>query len=241
MRGSTRKGISPLIAGVLYFAIAIAGITIVVQTGTPALTKMKDVAAIDQAKDSLSNLDRIISLVSEEGRGSARVVPLQIKKGAITISPQTDTISYELETSADVISPRTRKQVGSLVFSSEATVSVYNDSGSWILENEHLRVNITKGGTESSFVPLNSSQLVKQVYFKDKSTSLDGTVSIILDDNIASETGNGYTYAEQAGANLPRGRIVAYMNTTDASYKVYFTLQSGSDFLEMYVGDYNVN
>lgn len=241
MRRSTRKGISPLIAGVLYFAIAMAGVTIVVQTGSPALTKMKDVAAIDQAKDTLSNLDRIITLVSEEGRGSARVVPLQIKKGIIVVSPGTDTISYEIETSADVVSPRTKRQIGGLVFSSEANVRAYNDSSSWILENEHLRVNISMVGSSVSYAPINSSALVAEMYFKDKATALDGSISILLDDNPASETGNGYTYAEELGLNLPRGRVVAYMNTTDAAYKLYFTLQSGSDFLEVYAGDYYAN
>lgn len=233
-----RKAISPLIAGVLYFAIAVAGVTIVVQTGTPALTKMKDVAAIDQAKDTISNLDRIISLVSEEGRGSARVIPLQIKKGDIVVSPETDTISYEIDTQAEVVSPRTRKQIGSLLFASGASVSAYNTTSSWVIENEHLRVNITKNGTASSFAPLSTPSLVRGVYFKDGSVPVDGTVYISVDDNPLSESGMGYTYAEALGSGLSRGRVVAHMNTTDAEYNVYFTLQSGSDFLEIYVGEY---
>jgi len=233
-----RKGVSPLFAGVLYFAIVLAGITLVVQLGTPALSKMKDVAAIGQAKDTLSNLDRVISLVAEEGRGSSRVVPIQIKRGDILLLRDLDEISYEIDTEALVVSPRTKRKIGNLLFSSEATVRVYNDSSSWILENEHLRVNITKGGTSSSFVPLNASTLLKQIYFKDRGLSLDGNVSITVDDNPLAEAGYGYTYAEALGQHLPRGTIVAYLNTTDARYRIYFSLESGADFLEVYAGDY---
>ncbi len=234
-----RKGISPLFAGVLYFAIAIAGVTIVVQTGAPALANMKDVAAIDQAKDSLSNLDKIISLVAEEGRGSSRVVPLQIKRGDFVFSADLDTIAYEIDTKADVISPGTQNQVGALIFSSGSSVNVYDNGASWILENEHLRVNLTMAGNSSSYASLNTSGLIEGIYFKDTETPFDGTVEILIDELAAAGIGNGYTYAEEIGLNIARGRVIAHMNTTTAFYDVYFTLQSGSDFIDISVRNFN--
>ena len=236
-----KKGISPLFAGVLYFAIAIAGVTIVVQTGAPALSNMKDVAAIDQAKDSLSNLDKIISLVAEEGRGSSRVVPLQIKRGDFVFSADLDTIAYEIDTRAEVISPGTRTPIGALVFSSGSSVNVYDNGVSWILENEHIRFNMTMAGNSSYYAPLNTSGLVEDIYFKGTGTRFDGTVDILIDESIAAGNGTGYTYVEGTGLNIARGRVIAHLNTTTASYDVYFTLRSGSDFIDISVKNFNTH
>ncbi len=236
-----RKGISPLFAGVLYFAIAIAGVTIVVQTGAPALANMKDAAAIDQAKDSLSNLDKIISLVAEEGRGSSRVVPLQIKRGDFVFSADLDTIAYEIDTRAEVISPGTRTSIGALIFSSGSSVNVYDNGASWILENEHLRVNLTMAGNSSYYAPLNTSGLVEDIYFKGTGTHFDGTVDILIDESATAGNGTGYTYPEETGLNIARGRVIAHLNTTAASYDVYFTLRSGSDFIDISVKNFNIH
>lgn len=235
-----RKAISPLLAGALYIGIISAAIILVVEIGGPAIVKMQDVAALEQAKDALSNLDRVIGDVASEGTGSTRLVPVQIKKGNIFVESATDKTYYSLDTKAELISPRTRKDVGNMFFSSNANVEV-TDSGTEItVENEHWRVVFNKTGNSSEFAPINTSALIKSIYLKDAVRYLNATISVEVDADPASAVGNGYVYAQKTGKGLARGTVIAHVNNTAADYNLYFTLESGRDhFSEVAVRDYH--
>lgn len=142
-----RKGIEPLLASVLFVAISIIAITIVVQIGMPAIEKLQDMAAIEQAKGVLSNLDTVIRDVAVEGLGSTRVLSLELKKGNLVVDSLNNRIYYELKTYADIISPRSRKAIGNLIIASDSNVNVRENATHIVLENEHLRVSILKNQT----------------------------------------------------------------------------------------------
>lgn len=234
-----RKGIEPLLAGALYIGIAIAAVTAVISIGMPAIEKMTDVAAIDQAKDALTNMDRIIRQVAAEGFGSTRIVPLEIRKGDVVVNPAQDIMYYELETLAEVISPRTKSIIGNLIFSSNALVTVSENSTAITIENEHLDLIINKFNSNStSWQIINASRLVQSAYLIDEDKYLPGAVNILVDNDPNMESGPGYVYAEETGTNLPRGRAIAHINVTRADYDVWLTLESGADFFAVEVKNY---
>ena len=232
-----RKGIAPLLAGALYVGIVSVAVLIVVQAGAPALTKMQDVAAVDQAKDSLTNFDKIIQDVATEGKGSTRVVPIQLKKGDLTIDSSTDTIEYTLDTKAEIISPRTKRVVGNMIFKSNANAMVTDNGTDLIIENEHLIAVFNKTGNSTGFAQMNISSSIRSVYLKDTSTTFNGAIRIRIDGIASNEIGNGYVYAEKVGRDLARGRIIAHMNNSAADYDVYFTLESGRDHIFIEIPD----
>ena len=50
---------------------------------------------------------------------------------------------------------------------------------------------------------------------------------------MVSKSGNGYTIPEDLGYNLPYASVGAYLNNSYNPYYVNFTLESGTDFLEI--------
>lgn len=237
---TSRKAISPLLAGALYVGIVSVAILLVVQIGSPAITKMQDVAAVDQAKDALASLDKVLEEVASEGRGSTRVVPVQIKKGNIHVESANDKIYYTLDTKAEIISPRTKREIGSLFFSSNANVDVTDNGTDIIMENEHWIADFNKTGSSSGFAPLNTSFAIKHIYLKDAGNSLNARIFIRVDGSPASEAGNGYVYAQKTGRGLAKGTVIVHVNSTAADYNIYYTLESGRDhFSEVAVKDYN--
>ena len=236
----SRKGVSPLLAGALYVGIVSVALLIVVQIGSPAITKMQDVAAVDQAKDSFANLDKIIQDVASEGKGSTRVIPLQIKKGDVLFDSANDMIVYGIDTNAEMISPRTRRVVGNLIFGANTNVNVTDTGTDIIVENEHIIATFNKTGNSTNFTAIDANTILKSVFLKDANTTFDGTIKVRIDDSDANEVGNGYVYAEETGVRLARGRVIIHVNNTFADYDIYYTLESGRDhFNEISVRNFN--
>ena len=235
-----KKGVSPLLAGALYVGIVSVALLIVVQTGSPAIAKMQDIAAVDQAKDSFAGLDKVIQDVASEGKGSTRVVPVQIKKGDITIDSANDQIEYGLDTNAEMISPRTRRTVGNLIFGANTNVQVTDNGADIVVENEHIIATFNKTGNSTNYTYVNVSSAIKSIFVKDTNLTFDGAVRVRIDDTASNEIGNGYVRAEETGARLARGRIIVHVNNSFADYDVYFTLESGRDhFNEISVRNFN--
>ncbi|MCK4968618.1 MAG: hypothetical protein KAS12_06185, partial [Candidatus Aenigmarchaeota archaeon] len=210
----------------------------VVQTGMPAIEKMQDVSAIDQAKDMLANLDKVIREVATEGKSSTRVVPIQLKKGELYVDNESDKIYYLIETESQVVSPRTKVKVGNLYFASNANVEVQDNGTHFIMINEHEKIAFKKLGNSSNFVSINASELMTYMYLKDTGTYLGANLSIVVDDDATQEAGNGYTLAEATGTGLMRGRIIVHVNQSVSDYDIYFTLEGGADFMQVEVRNY---
>ncbi len=236
-----RKGVSPLLAGALYVGIVSIALLIVVQTGSPAITKMQDISAVDQAKDSFANLDKVIHDVASEGKGSTRVVPIQIKKGDITIDSANDYIEYGLDTNAEMISPRTRRTVGNLIFGANTDVTVTDNGTDIFVENAHLIVTFNKTGNSTNFSAIDLSKAIKSTYLKEANTTFDGVIRMRIDNMDSNEVGNGYSYAEELGSKLARGRVIVHVNNTYADYDAYFSLESGRDHLLVSIKNFNLH
>ena len=230
-----RKGISPLLAGAMYVAIALTAITIIVQVGNPLVKDIQDSIAIDNAKDMLATLDRTIREVSAEGRGSTRVVPIEFKRGRLIIDDDTNQIFYKIDTKVEVVSPGTRREIGNLFITANTDVSVSSNSTHFIMENDHIRAALQKIGSEADYQPINLSEIIDSVRFnigEREETDFQGSVDILIDNNATRSAGNGYTKAVAEGSGLAEGIVIAHVNNTDLEYDVRISLRSG-DFLEI--------
>jgi len=56
--------------------------------------------------------------------------------------------------------------------------------------------------------------------------------SIVVDGDPATSSGNGVSYLERIGQDMPKCRAHFSMNST-VSYDIYYTLYSGADFLSV--------
>ncbi|MFH1431867.1 MAG: hypothetical protein ABIG84_01500 [archaeon] len=230
-----KKAVSEMIGGVLFIAIGLAAVILVIQLSTPRINDMKDSIAIDQSKDTLATIDRVIRDIASEGPGSTRILPIQVKGGKLTIDGDSNRIYYEIDTNAEIISPRTKRRIGNLWFTSNTNASLYNDSTHYYLENEHLLVNITKYGSPTNPASMNPDFLIDGINFKDRNQAITDNITIHIDGSALS--GTGYNYAEEEGNDIARATIYNIINTATINYTIKITLESGEDFIHIQVID----
>lgn len=236
------KGISVL-SGVIFLAITITAVFIIYQAGVPVIQRMQAAAAVDRMKGVFAELDEIIKQTASEGKGSKRTFHMRIDPGMVIVNQTEDSIYWELETDAEVVSPRASQRLGNLVIGANMETKVYEgnytysspETECYIMENEHLAVYVRKIGSPSSYASYSTSELLVGVYNKDMKRWLNNTgfLDISIDFNETSKTGNGYTDPSVSGYNLPYGTVSAYMNSSYIGYYVNFTLESGADFIEI--------
>jgi len=171
--------------------------------------------------------------VASEGNGSRRVFDLDTGEGRLSLDPDNDEISWQLDTENSVLRPRTARYLGNVVSGSNLEASLYEGvhgpGQAYIMENEHLRVYLRKLQPEQVY---STGDLLLDVYQKDLSEWLPlDWLNISLDGQASSMSGTGHTEAERTGISLPSARVTALMDSSYANYSVSFTLESGADFI----------
>ena len=237
-----RRGIT-ILSGIIFLALTISATVIVYEAGVPVVKRMQAAAIIERMKETFTELDRITRQVASEGLGSKRTVYLNIDTGKLIVNETEDTIIWEFDTDAFIISPRTTQQFGNIIIGSNMETSAYEGNYTlvspeiecYIMENNHLRVYTRKLGSPTSHVSYNTSNLAVAIYQKDEGVWLNNTgfLEVLLDDSPTSGIGEGYTVLEKTGNHLPYATVTAYMNSSYAQYWINFTLESGTDFLEI--------
>ncbi|MCK5477247.1 MAG: hypothetical protein KAI55_04975 [Candidatus Aenigmarchaeota archaeon] len=237
-----KKGISPLIAGVLYFAIIMAAITVMMTIIMPWMETTKDQISINYAKKNIVGLDSIVTTVASEGEESSRIIFLDVKRSRYYMEDVKNAFYFEYNVSENIVSPRFRIKEGNVFFGSQLNSKAIDYDSYFLLENQYLRVNISKKGDVSNYSSINTSEIINSIYFKEKDVYIYGQNITILPDNYAySGNGTGYVYIEEEDFFLPKAVAVCRMANANSgvSYDLYFELPSDSDFLMIYLKNYS--
>ena len=238
---SNRKGISPLLSGILFTAIIVSATMIVFSVLIPKFTQLQESVAVDQGQLALNHINDYIKTIVDEGETSQRVIPLSFKEGQIVIrsanSTQNGRISYEIETETNVISPRTKKTVGNLVYSSNAYATLTQNSTHLTLTNSRMTVYINRSGNSSDPVDIDLSSILENIYLEDYSKSLfTGTDNLNFEITDLPDPSSGYVYAKEVGSNLGRAEAVADLGDIE----IHFILESSADYLRILVTSSNL-
>ncbi|MBU0530450.1 MAG: hypothetical protein KKC05_02150 [Nanoarchaeota archaeon] len=234
-----KKGVT-FISAVIFLAFSVGAVTVIYQAAVPVVDRMQAAAAIDDMRSNFIEIDKIISEVASEGKGSKRTIFINPEPGTLYVNGSSDVIYWLYETSALIFSPRTSQTFGNVRIGSNLDTSAaegsYDGNNAYVLENEHLIVYLNRTGNSSTYADLRTTDLLLAVYQKDLQQYMNLTnLNITVDDRPDSSTGNGYTFILEAGNNLPYGTVSAYVNSTYLAYFINFTLESGTDFLEIEV------
>ncbi len=229
------KGVT-LISAVLFIAITITAIALIYSSGMPVVKRLGTVAVVEQMKDVFQGIDSTVREVAAGSNGSRRKLYLSLDPGKFVVNSTSDEIYWELETDARIISPRSYQTYGNLMFGSNLGTktykSSYNSIPSYAMENEHLLAHFRQIGNPSSPRTYQTSDILLGIYNKDIGQWMDlGGLEILIDENPASSQGTGYTSLEKESDNLAYGMVSAYMESPCINYTVYFTLDTGADFL----------
>ncbi|MEM5834725.1 MAG: hypothetical protein QXQ69_02660 [Candidatus Aenigmatarchaeota archaeon] len=231
------KGISPLVAYVMVIMIVVSGITLVLLIGMPTIEKARESLVINEAWENLRLMSQSIEEVATEGLGSLRTLSIKVTDGEYKINEKTNCIDFYYSPKNYRLEPVFLKNENIIFIPGKnAIVREYdldNDGNQEIiLENEFLRVAIEKKGSKEAPELINTSKLIKLIYFKPSDASLiPSDTSIFIDDREESSYGYGYSQALDPGKNSGKAEAIVYLNTTYASYQILYTLYSGADFL----------
>ena len=237
-----KKGISPLIAGVLYFAIVMAAITVMMTIIMPWMETTKDQISINYAKKNIVGLDSIVTTVASEGEESSRIIFLDVKRSRYYIEDAKNAFYFEYNVSNTIVSPRFRIREGNVFFGSQLNSKAIDYDSYFLLENQYLRVNISKKGDAASHTLINTSETINSILFKEKDVYLyRQNITVIPDNHASSGNGTGYIYLEEEDFFLPKAVAVCRMANANSgvSYDLYFELPSDSDFLMIYLKNYS--
>lgn len=97
------KGVDVIIATILVIAISIAGITLVLYLGSPALGRLQEINLFQEGFNTLIKIDDSVRDVTQEGEGSTRVLKLSISGGEYTIDVEKEAVLFSMRTDAQII------------------------------------------------------------------------------------------------------------------------------------------
>ncbi|QQG38923.1 MAG: hypothetical protein HYS32_00450 [Candidatus Woesearchaeota archaeon] len=90
------------ISAVLYIGIGIVILVVILSASMPLIRKARDENVISQTRQVMLELDDNIRTVIGEGAGSQRVFSVEIGRGELFINDLNNSISWSLETNAEV-------------------------------------------------------------------------------------------------------------------------------------------
>ncbi|MFB6166994.1 MAG: hypothetical protein ABEJ62_01900 [Candidatus Nanohaloarchaea archaeon] len=239
------KGVSEVATAALYVGVTVTAISVALTTGLPALENMQEAASIRKAQSFMQELDSNVQEVVSEGEGSTRTIRVNFDRGRLYFDNETDSLVYELQTDARVISPQATRRTGNVILSSNADVTVKNatigGTDCYMMENEHIEACIKKIGSPDSYKSINTSELLVEYNFTEPSPdrSLNADMFVKLNGVKSTGWGNGYTAAETYGNFIGTGRVRAtIVSDYGYTYDIIFSLPTGSDFLKVDVQNF---
>src|SRR3989338_5364164 len=219
-----------LIGYVLIVAIVVAGVGLVLVVGTPVIDNVKAGLEFKNSEDFMLQFDKAVREVAKEGEGSSRI--LRSSDGSFQVSSQEDSVEFSQR--SGVFDYLTRKLSGNLIFIAGSDVSCYesdaNNDGKedLVMENSYIKaaLNMVNGSysTQTNIV------MIKNRNF----TIFPTDSSIMIDGNPSTSSGEGFSYIQRPGKELPKCRVHYAMNST-LDYDIYYTLYSGADFITVEV------
>jgi hypothetical protein len=231
------------VSAILYVLILSLSIVLIINVGGPIIDKMKDSQSLSKSKETMLTIDKTISEIANEGEGSQRIIPIEVKDGKMIIG--NNEISWELNTKNDVLDERSNLQFGNMVISSNANVNSEETDDYYIMQTsingDLFNVSIKKIGSVSNFSAIDTADLIESVYYKGQ--KLNGTFNFLVNGDAASGTGEGYTRMEPEGNNsgLGRSKVTAHINSTPYEYDLEITLESFADFLSIELKNVKTN
>lgn len=248
------KGVSQVATMAIYVGATVTAISGAVTVGAPVLENLQDANSIQEAQNLMEAVDSNADQVLSEGEGSTRTIQGGFDRGEVYFSDRTDSLIYELNTDAEVISPQSSLRDGNIVLSSSANVEVYpaekdgdsfvetdeENADCYLMENDVIKTCIKNvGSQEDPNQDIDTSELVQYYEFKEQETSFDGEIKVMLDEEEETSIGTGFTEAADTGEFQGTGEVKATVSSDFGyRYDIFYRLPTGSDFLRVDVQNF---
>ncbi|MBI2579538.1 MAG: hypothetical protein HYW27_01415 [Candidatus Aenigmarchaeota archaeon] len=216
--------------------ITTASIYIVLTQSKSALDSASVLGDIDQSESFLMLLDNQISEVEKEGAGSSRLFPFSVKD-SYEVLDEEDSVIYEKTAAAEFVEYQSSVISDNLVFVSGSQVDCYekdetgDGSSELVMENPFIKAVFRKTARASPLPAIRTNETFISLKEKSGGSVLNFTNStIMIDGNLTSSSGTGYTEILRTGSDKPFCIVHMLVNSTP-TYDVFYTLYSSSDFI----------
>ncbi|MFP4634156.1 MAG: LamG-like jellyroll fold domain-containing protein, partial [Candidatus Aenigmatarchaeota archaeon] len=108
------KGINPLISAIFILVITIAGITIVLRIGMPAIEEAREGTVLSEARQNLGIIESMIDTVKHGAKSETRTDLIEVNHGEYHINGTDNTIRFEYDVGTDFISPEICRKDGNV-------------------------------------------------------------------------------------------------------------------------------
>jgi hypothetical protein len=210
---------------------------IVLEALTPVLDNIKDKSVFTRMEDAFLGISQQVREVGLEGRGSQRIIPIEVHKGTLTVAD--NTLRWEMDTEADILEPRTQNELGNVLITSNAEVTAAEHNDSFTLENSKLIVIFSKLGSANNYTNFTSDLIINNIYYKtqDKTTEIaspsNRVFKFYINGEDAATSYIGYSEIGKTGKYLGYSTVTVHIknSTADREYDLVFTLDSEADYL----------
>lgn len=230
LRGQT------LISTAFVALIILVTTILVISVAMPLLNTAKDTQKFNDAKQTISSIDRVLSDLATESQGSRREIRVDVGENKLEINSREDTLKIKIE-QPQPLEENTRVQEGNIVISSGRFVKGYEsdiDSDGdtdLVLENDAIIFAINKS---SSYI--NTTNFITMMKNKNLNVNIIPRSGIFVNNLENSSYGIGTLELTEKGDFLPSSAIRAVLNSTgNIRYEAIFTLTDGMDFVELEV------
>lgn len=220
---------NPVLSMAVLLLIAVVAFSIVLGIGLPVIDASKQQALFRDAENAGKLIDNAIRDIAAEGKGAVRVI--EFTSPEFVSLPEEDALEFKMTSGAELLEHLTRRFVGSIVYISGSDVSCTSD-GNITVENNRIQAVFQKVSKASPYSNIDTARNLLSIKEKGSGTTVSITnSSIVIDGNLSSASGNGYSELLRSGSSLPACTVHFFINSTSSDYDAYYTLYSGADFL----------
>ena len=237
-----RKGLSIFVGAALVAAVVLISSLIFTQQIIPEMERSDALRSLEMGKKTMGELDSTIQELIFEATGAKRKVELQSDDCKFAISSDEDEIKYVLEKQFPLYEQGTKIREGNVLIAAGPFIHAYEkdiDSDGemdLVLENDNVLFAIKKIGTENSFEPLNTSDMITKIKIKTTGKEWVPKSGVYIDNLKNSSYGNGYIKLTKTGERLVSSGILVHVNSSSKwTYDAIFSLQGGADFVDFRV------
>ncbi len=223
-----------LITTIFIVVIVLASSLILISTIKPIIEENQAYQSLNKAKHAMSELDAVINELIFEASGSRRSMNF-VSEGTLLVAEKEDKVKLRMSIGVGIFEPGTKVKEGNLLIVNGPFMDAYEEDvdndgyTDLVLENDAVLFAVKKFSNEF----INTSSMITRIDNKLAGVNITPESRITIADSYASSYGNGTTELTETGSYLLSSGISLYLNTTDFSYEVIFTLGAGQDYLEM--------
>lgn len=225
-----------LISTALVALLILVTTVLVISVITPTIESAKSSQKLNDAKQTIASIDRVISDLIAESQGSRREIRVNVGDNTLEINSIENSLKIKVDQPRS-LEENTRVQEGNIIISGGRFAKAYesdidNDGDlDLVLENDAVLFAINKS---SSFI--NTTNFVTSMKNKNLDVNIVPKSGIYLNNLENSTYGTGTVELTEKGDFLPSAAIRAVVNSISGiNYEALFTLTGGMDFVELEV------